>query len=108
LCEIAPIDDAAPVLEKGDALRGEQLVMKHAVACVLCHAIKGQGSAVGPALDGLASRATPEYIRESLLEPSKVLAKGYEQLGVSPMPPMATIFNPQQLEDIQAYLQTLK
>ena len=108
LCEIAPIDEAAPALEKGDALRGEQLVFKHAAACILCHAIKGQGSAVGPALDGIATRATQDYIKESLLEPNKILAKGYEQLGVSPMPPMATIFNPQQLEDIQAYLQTLK
>jgi mono/diheme cytochrome c family protein len=37
-----------------------------------------------------------------------VLAKGYEQLGISPMPPMSDIFSPQELEDIQTYLQTLK
>jgi hypothetical protein len=29
--------------------------------------VKGQGSTVGPALDGIATRATPAYIRESLL-----------------------------------------
>ena len=33
-------------------------------------------------------------IRESLLEPSKVLAKGYEHYGVSPMPPMAASATP--------------
>jgi mono/diheme cytochrome c family protein len=70
--------------------------------------VKGQGSTVGPALDGIATRATPAYIRESLLEPSKVIAKGYEQYTVSPMPPMADIFNAQELADLEAYLQTLK
>ncbi len=108
LCEIAPPENNVTSLLPGDAIRGETLVFKHAAACILCHAIKGQGSAVGPALDGIASRATKEYIKESLLEPNKVLAKGFEQLGVSPMPPMATIFSPQELEDIQSYLQTLK
>jgi len=43
-----------------------------------------------------------------LLEPDKVLAKGFEELGLSPMPPMGDIFNPQELADIEAFLQTLK
>ncbi len=93
----------------GDIKRGEQIFFKHAaVACVLCHTLKGQGSTVGPALDGIASRATPQYITESLLEPNKVLAKGFEAVGASPMPPMGLILKPQELEDIKAYLQTLK
>jgi hypothetical protein len=67
-----------------------------------------EGSTVGPALDSIATRSTPEYRRESLLEPSKVLAKGYENLTVSPMPPMGDIFSPQEIEDILAFLNTLK
>jgi len=51
---------------------------------VLCHSLKGQGSTVGPALDGIASRANADYIKESLLEPNKVLAKGFEHIGASP------------------------
>ena len=70
--------------------------------------VKGQGSAVGPALDGIAARADAKYIKESLLEPNKVLAKGFEHIGASPMPPMGLILKPQELEDIQAFLQTLK
>ncbi|NBQ59234.1 MAG: cytochrome c, partial [Opitutaceae bacterium] len=77
-------------------------------ACILCHALNGEGSNVGPALDKIASRTTPAYIHESLMEPSKVIAKGYEQYTVSPMPPMGDIFSPQELSDIEAFIQTLK
>ncbi len=108
LVELTLADDAIKLVP-GDAQRGELLFTKHPAACVLCHMVKGQGSTVGPALDGIATRATPAYIRESLLEPSKVIAKGFEQFGkISPMPPMADIFSPQELSDLEAYLQTLK
>jgi putative membrane-bound dehydrogenase-like protein len=108
LCELIS-DRADQPLLAGDAKRGEQIVFKHqTAACVLCHMVKGQGSTVGPALDGIATRATPAYISESLLEPNKVLAKGYEALGVSPMPPMGLILKPQEIEDVKAFLQTLK
>ena len=107
LCELLPAEDPNS-LAAGDVKRGENIFYKHAAACSLCHAAKGQGSAVGPALDGIATRVTAEYIRESLLEPSKVLAKGYEQQKISPMPPMADIFSPQELADIEAFLRTLK
>lgn len=107
LVELTLIDDTAK-LQAGDAKRGEQLFLKHPAACILCHSLKGVGSTVGPDLAGIATRATPAYIHESLLEPSKVIAKGYEQFKISPMPPMADIFAPQELADLEAFLQTLK
>ena len=107
LCELTVAGEAPVTL--GVAARGEELFWKHPVAaCTNCHMVKGKGSAIGPALDGLAARATPAYIHESMVEPNKVLAKGYEQLGVSPMPPMGLILKPQELEDVKAFLQTLK
>ncbi len=107
LCELTVAGEAA--VTAGVAARGEEIFWKHPVAaCVNCHMVKGKGSAIGPALDGIATRATPAYINESLLEPNKVLAKGYEKLGVSPMPPMGLILKPQELEDVKAFLQTLK
>jgi putative membrane-bound dehydrogenase-like protein len=108
LCELLPMD--APVGEiVGLAKRGEDIFHNHVARCVLCHSLKGNGSTVGPPLDGIATRATPDYMRESLLEPSKVIAKGFEGLGtLSPMPPMADIFSAQEIEDILAYLRTLK
>jgi putative membrane-bound dehydrogenase-like protein len=108
LCEVTG-DAGEEKLVAGDVKRGEQIFFKHpAISCVLCHVLRGEGSAVGPALDGLASRAKPDYIKDSLLEPNKVLAKGFEHIGASPMPPLALVLNPQELEDIQAFLQTLK
>ena len=107
-CELLPADDTSQTLTAGDYTRGEHIFYKHTAACVLCHQLKGQGSTVGPALDGIATRKDAAYIRESLLEPSKVLAPGYEALGISPMPPMGDIFNAQELADIQAFLQRLK
>ncbi|MCX6956225.1 MAG: c-type cytochrome, partial [Verrucomicrobia bacterium] len=106
LTELSPADDTK--LLAADPKRGEQLFLKHPAACILCHSLKGQGSNVGPDLAGIATRATPAYIHESLLEPSKVIAKGYEQFKVSPMPPMGDIFSPQEISDLEAFLQTLK
>ena len=107
LCEVLPLDEA-PVAA-GDVKRGENIFWSHpTAACATCHMVGGKGSAIGPALDKLAVRVTPAYVQESLLEPNKVLAKGYEALGVSPMPPMGLILKPQELEDVKAYLQTLR
>lgn len=107
LVELLPAEEDAAVTA-GDAKRGEALFHNHPAACVLCHQLKGKGSTVGPALDKIAARHPPAYLRESLLEPSKVIAKGYEQYTVSPMPPQADIFKPQELADLEAFLLTLK
>jgi len=107
LVELTPRNEEK--LLAGEPGRGEQIFLHHpTAACIVCHSLHGQGGTVGPALDGIASRATPAYLVESLLEPNKVLAKGYEYLGTSPMPPMGIMLKPQELEDIKAYLQTLK
>lgn len=106
LSEVLPAEDAAAA---GDPRRGETLVRSHpAAACLNCHMLGGKGSAIGPALDGVGTRLGPAQIRESLLEPGKVLAKGYESLGVSPMPPMGLLLKPQEVADVEAFLATLR
>ncbi len=109
LCELLPTEasDEAPLA--GDAKRGENIFWNHPVAaCKNCHMLKGQGSTVGPALDGVAARKEQAYLIQSLLDPNAKLAEGFEKLGVSPMPPMGLILKPQELADIEAFILTLK
>ena len=40
--------------------------------CTACHSLKGQGGQVGPALDGVGSRRTSEYLTSWLHNPSSV------------------------------------
>jgi putative membrane-bound dehydrogenase-like protein len=106
LCELLPAEDTTKLLA-ADSKRGENVFFKHTAACVLCHSLKGEGSTVGPPLDGIALKPK-DYLMESLTNPSAKLAPGYEQLGVSPMPPMNVVLNEQEMADIIAFLGTLK
>ena len=40
--------------------------------CTACHSLKGQGGAVGPALDGVGSRKTAEWLRSWIKDPKSV------------------------------------
>lgn len=51
-------------------------------ACAKCHRVGGEGGTVGPELTGVAGRQPLEYIVDSILFPSKVIASGYEPVLV--------------------------
>jgi putative membrane-bound dehydrogenase-like protein len=109
LAELTSDLDADDKVTAGDLKRGEKIFWEHPVAaCKNCHMLKGQGSTVGPPLDGVAGRNNEAYLKQSLLEPNAVLAKGFEKLGVSPMPPMGLILKPQEIADVLAFIQSLK
>lgn len=40
--------------------------------CIACHALGGQGGVVGPALDGVGSRLTPDFIHRWLTDPMAI------------------------------------
>jgi len=65
---------------KGDAKRGAELVSMTGkmAACLACHILKGTGRDFGPDLSKVGARLTREQILESLHQPSKTIAKGYE------------------------------
>jgi putative membrane-bound dehydrogenase-like protein len=68
----------------GDAAHGEKLFRDlKGLACIKCHAVGGPGGPVGPDLAGIALKYKPEDLMTSVLEPSKVIAQGYETIIVT-------------------------
>jgi putative heme-binding domain-containing protein len=68
----------------GDAKAGRALFFdpKGKANCARCHTIGGEGGRIGPPLDRIARRRAPEYIMESILEPSKDIEPQYETVQV--------------------------
>lgn len=64
----------------GDQAKGEKLFFDadSNAACAKCHAVKDRGGKVGPELSQVAGTRDPKFIIESILDPSKEIASGYE------------------------------
>ncbi len=110
LRELVPIisNQDTKKVQTGDAERGKTIFFTHQVAaCNRCHQVGGQGGAIGPALDGIAGRKSADYLRQSLIEPNAAIAENYPA-PVSPMPPMNLLLGKQEIEDVLAYMATLK
>jgi putative heme-binding domain-containing protein len=80
----APAGSAWKPYLAGDPKGGRQLFFdaKSKVQCSKCHTVDGEGGRVGPPLDHLASRRAPEFIMESVLDPSKDIDPQYEAVQV--------------------------
>ena len=52
---------------------------KTEVSCVRCHKIDGTGGEVGPDLSGVALDKTRDYLLESIVDPNKTVAEGFNQ-----------------------------
>jgi putative heme-binding domain-containing protein len=72
----------ASLTSKGDAARGEAIYRRAELNCLKCHAIGGAGGNVGPELRSLGASSQPDYILESLLDPSKKIKEGYNAVMV--------------------------
>jgi len=106
--EVSGVGEDKVQVTAGDPARGQDLFHNSpTAACASCHTVGGKGGAVGPILDGIAVRGEKDYIAESLMDPNATLAKGYENLEISPMPPVGVLLKEQELADILAFLQTL-
>ncbi len=63
----------------GNAERGRKLFYERAeLSCVRCHRIRGDDERVGPDLAGIGSRQSREYLLESLIDPNRQIAQGFE------------------------------
>ncbi len=76
-----PLSRNRETLTGGDAEKGRNIFLNSAaVYCQRCHKLDGQGGEVGPAINGVAKDKTREYLLESIVLPSKEIAKGYESV----------------------------
>lgn len=59
----------------GDAVRGRELFLTKG-GCTTCHIAAGVGNGIGPELSDVGARRGVEYLRQSLVEPAAVQARG--------------------------------
>jgi len=70
-------------LQGGDPEAGKRVFLQKAeVSCLRCHQVGGTGGIVGPALDGLGGKKDARYLLESIVEPSKAIAEGFQSVVV--------------------------
>jgi putative membrane-bound dehydrogenase-like protein len=70
--------------EKGSADKGKALFSDlKGLACVKCHALKGQGGTVGPDLSDLGLKYPKDEIIQSVLYPSAKIFSGYEPVTIA-------------------------
>jgi len=73
-------------------------------ACLGCHILDGTGAPIGPSFDGIGSRLTADYIRESILDPGAGASEGFEaSLGLMPAI-YGNQLTAQQLENVVMFL----
>jgi quinoprotein glucose dehydrogenase len=74
-----PLRDFREALEGGNPVRGaETFFGRVEVSCRRCHKIDGNGGDVGPDLSRIGLDKTPEYLLESIVDPNRQIAKGFE------------------------------
>jgi len=109
-----------PLAAAGDAARGRGIVLARDSNCLLCHAIPGaDGRAagnIGPPLAGVGAKLGPAELRLRIVDSTRINAN-------SIMPPYhrveglnavarefrgQPVFTAQQVEDVVAFLETLR
>ena len=79
-----PLGRYRGTLSGGNADRGRALF--HAATRIRCHACHRTGHMgggfVGPDLSAVGARSTEEQLLQSIIQPSKVIAEGYQTVGV--------------------------
>ena len=67
----------------GNPIRGQRTFFdERSVACIKCHAVAGHGGAIGPDLTLIGGQFPRRDLVEHVLEPSKVVREGYQQIVI--------------------------
>ncbi len=74
------LPDTAPALPDPSALPVATTVTEviDNYGCAGCHDLEGSGAEVGPRLNGLGARLSPDGIRTAILDPNASIAEGFE------------------------------
>jgi len=81
----APIARYADSVYGGDAARGRDIFRgKGELECLRCHVVAGEGGVVGPALDAVGQRNSRFALVESICDPNRTFAPGYQGTLVFP------------------------
>jgi L-cysteine S-thiosulfotransferase len=104
----------------GDPARGRVVMAGRDANCFLCHAIRESGERfmgdVGPPLSGIGARLNVAQLRLRVVDPSRlnpetVMPSYFRTTGLQRVAEAyrnRPILNGQQIEDVIAYLQTLR
>jgi len=71
--------------------------------CLLCHRVGREGGDIGPSLNGVGTRRTPDQIRAAIISPPKTTSAG----APNPMPPYVDKIAEEDLKNLVHYLSTL-
>ena len=67
----------------GDAARGQKVFADvEKSQCLKCHVLSGRGERIGPELTGIGSRFSRMHVIESILEPSRAVAPGFQTIAL--------------------------
>ena len=73
---------ATEARSQGDARRGAIIFYQPHITCTQCHGIEGETKPLGPDLTQPDEAVTGAHLVESILNPSKVIKKGYESINL--------------------------
>ena len=74
-----PLKEYRETLVGGDSGRGREIFLgRMDLSCRRCHSTEGSKSEVGPDLSRIGLEKTREYLLESIVEPNRQIARGFE------------------------------
>lgn len=102
--EMAPAGETPAAVESGqEAQEADPEALLTTYGCVACHAIGGQGAAVGPPVESMRGKDA-EYIRRGIVEPNADTAQGFEAFAGTMPPTFGTVIPEAEIDALVRFL----